>query len=124
MLRRDDLRLRRDDFARPANDRSVNDRSLLGDASPTQPAPRPEPAPAPEPVDAPTELTEAGLPMRQRGASLIPGAIAATRDADNGRDATVVRSTLTNLIGGVSRARVDDSHGSNPDRDDNERSDS
>ncbi len=139
MLRRDDLRLRRDDFGRPANDRPANDgsfddrpfddrsfddRSLLGDARPAQPARHPEPEPAPEPVDAPPELTEAGLPMRQRGASLIPGAIAATRDTDNGRDATVVRSTLTNLIGGVSRARVDDSHESYPDRDDNERSDS
>ncbi len=114
MLRRDDLRLRRDDLGRPAAERP-----LLGDAPKAEPAQRPAPEPTPE-AQQPTELTGAGLPMRQRGASLIPGAIAATRDADTSRDATAVRSTLTNLIGGVSRARVIE----DTDREDSERSDS
>jgi hypothetical protein len=78
------------------------------------PAPLDPAAPAPAPAaSAPTApdreaepaLTEAGLPVRQRGASLVPGAIAAARGTEGPRDAAAVRSTLSTLVTGVARGR-------------------
>ena len=52
-----------------------------------------------------TARTSAGLPMRPRGASLVPGAIADTRASEGTRDAAAVRANLSTLIGGVARGR-------------------
>jgi signal transduction histidine kinase len=62
---------------------------------------------AEQPTEQPTEAerTRAGLPLRQRGAALVPGTIAASRPAEEVRDASGVRSTLSTLMHGVSRGR-------------------
>ncbi len=108
----------------------------------TQRAPEPPPAPrrepsawttAAEPVPAADEpaLSTSGLPVRRRGATLVPGSIAeVVGEAANARppapekDASEVASTLANLQRGVSRGR-EETGGWVPKRpDDPERSDS
>jgi signal transduction histidine kinase len=58
----------------------------------------------PAPVEEPAR-THSGLPLRQRGAALVPGAIAASRPTEEVREASAVRSTLSTLVGGVARGR-------------------
>jgi signal transduction histidine kinase len=62
-------------------------------------------APPQPPVEAEPARTQAGLPLRQRGAALVPGAIAAARPTEEVREASAVRSTLSTLVGGVTRGR-------------------
>ncbi len=76
-------------------------------------------------------MSSSGLPMRRRGATLVPGSIAELageappdQPAAEEKDATQVASTLSNLQRGVSRGRKetggwvpkrrDDPEGSNP----------
>jgi hypothetical protein len=100
------------------------------------PAPRREPSAwttAPEPVPAADEpaLSTSGLPVRRRGATLVPGSIAEVvgeaahaRPPAPEKDASEVASTLANLQRGVSRGR-EETGGWVPKRpDDPERSDS
>jgi signal transduction histidine kinase len=108
----------------------------------TQRAPEPPPAPrrepsawttAAEPVPAADEpaLSTSGLPVRRRGATLVPGSIAevvgeaaSARPPAPEKDASEVASTLANLQRGVSRGR-EETGGWVPKRpDDPERSDS
>jgi len=95
------------------------------------PATRPEQSPvrAPEPVVEEPAYSTSGLPVRRRGATLVPGSIAeVTGDAPGAppevpeKDATKVASTLANLQRGVSRGR-EETGGWVPERpDDPERS--
>jgi len=106
----------------------------------TQRAPEPPPSPrreppawTPEAVPAADEpaLSTSGLPVRQRGATLVPGSItevageaAHARPPAPEKDASEVASTLANLQRGVSRGR-EETGGWVPKRpDDPERSDS
>jgi signal transduction histidine kinase len=74
---------------------------------------RETPAPAPEPVaEVEPALSASGLPLRRRGASLVPGSIGEPGEAERTRrpaaaakDASTVASTLANLQRGVGRGR-------------------
>ena len=96
---------------------------------PQAPAPQ-QPAPVASAQPAQPPHAPGGLPVRQRGATLIPGSIAGA-DAENRpqqppqpKDAGNVASTLSNLQRGVSRGR-EDSGGWVPKRpNDSERSSS
>lgn len=76
-------------------------------------APAPAPAPVPEPVaEVEPALSASGLPLRRRGASLVPGSIGdlneterTRRPAAAAKDASTVASTLANLQRGVGRGR-------------------
>ncbi|TDD98242.1 sensor histidine kinase [Jiangella asiatica] len=68
-------------------------------------------APAPQVEEEPV-LSASGLPLRRRGASLVPGSIGDAagidrpeRPAAAGKDASTVASTLANLQRGVGRGR-------------------
>ncbi|WP_116947828.1 sensor histidine kinase [Jiangella endophytica] len=77
------------------------------------PAPAPSPAPVPEPVaQAEPALSASGLPLRRRGASLVPGSIGELNETEQTRrpaaaakDASNVASTLASLQRGVGRGR-------------------
>ena len=79
---------------------------------------RPEPSPThrrkPEPVVEEPAYSASGLPVRRRGATLVPGSIAevvgdapATQPAVGEKDATKVAATLANLQRGVNRGAGD-----------------
>ncbi|TDC49033.1 sensor histidine kinase [Jiangella ureilytica] len=72
----------------------------------------PAPAPAPEPVEVEPALSASGLPLRRRGASLVPGSIGELNETERTRrpaaaakDASNVASTLASLQRGVGRGR-------------------
>lgn len=73
----------------------------------------PAPAPAPEPVaEVEPALSASGLPLRRRGASLVPGSIGDLNETERTRkpaaaakDASNVASTLASLQRGVGRGR-------------------
>ncbi|MBB5787159.1 sensor histidine kinase [Jiangella mangrovi] len=75
--------------------------------------PAPAPAPVPEPVaEAEPALSASGLPLRRRGASLVPGSIGELNETERTRrpaaaakDASNVASTLASLQRGVGRGR-------------------
>jgi hypothetical protein len=80
------------------------------------PVTRPEPQPghrrSPEPVVEEPAYSASGLPVRRRGATLVPGSIAEVVGDDapaaqpvGEKDATKVASTLANLQRGVNRGR-------------------
>jgi hypothetical protein len=79
------------------------------------PEPSPEPSPgqrrSPEPAVEEPAYSTSGLPVRRRGATLVPGSIAeVVGDAPANqpvgeKDAAKVASTLANLQRGVSRGR-------------------
>jgi hypothetical protein len=79
---------------------------VLSESPPTAEAEPPRPEAAEE-----LAFSSAGLPVRRRGATLIPGSIAelagetATGHEATEQDATKVASTLSNLQRGVARGR-------------------
>ncbi|MGH8824755.1 MAG: nitrate- and nitrite sensing domain-containing protein [Jiangellaceae bacterium] len=82
----------------------------------TQPAPSPPERGTPEPEVEEPAYSTSGLPVRRRGATLVPGSIAevvgdapTTQPAVTEKDATQVASTLANLQRGVSRGRKETS---------------
>jgi signal transduction histidine kinase len=118
----------------PAPQRSMP-QSPRSTPAPVRPAPMSHPAPAnqqqPAPVASAGPSGPAGLPVRQRGATLVPGSIADASNNENRpqqparpKDAGNVASTLSNLQRGVSRGR-EETGGWVPKRpSDSERSDS
>lgn len=96
--------------------RSQRDTEPIPDATRPPAAPsRPEAPPrAPEPVAEQSQPTinASGLPVRRRGASLVPGSIGAQPEAEQpkrpaaqSKDAETVASTLSSLQRGVGRGR-------------------
>ncbi|WP_052762144.1 sensor histidine kinase [Jiangella alkaliphila] len=95
-------------------------RAVQRDTEPIQTSPQPgsgwareTPAAVPEPVaQAEPALSASGLPLRRRGASLVPGSIAELNDTERperpaaaAKDASNVASTLASLQRGVGRGR-------------------
>lgn len=87
-------------------------REELGRAPVTQREPVPDDRPSAEPVVEEPAYSASGLPVRRRGATLVPGSITevvgdapATQPAVGEKDATKVASTLANLQRGVNRGR-------------------
>ena len=86
-------------------------REELGRAPVTRREPAPD-RPSAEPVVEEPAYSASGLPVRRRGATLVPGSITevvgdapATQPAVGEKDATKVASTLANLQRGVNRGR-------------------